>query len=127
MAVTPIFSEHSIDQFVLMFKGRQINLEPGFQRRSVWTWNDRRRLIQSIVDGYPVPSVFLYKRNIGGRLMYDVIDGKQRLESILMFLEIGRFKRSAFDVKLDLGDGFDWYTWRPARHRVAGISSSRVW
>lgn len=99
MAVTPIFSEHSIDQFVLMFKGRQINLEPGFQRRSVWTWSDRARLIQSIVAGYPVPSIFLYKRHVGGRLIYDVIDGKQRLEAILMFLQVGRFKRQTYEAK----------------------------
>ena len=68
MGLQPIFSEYSIDQFVLMFKSRQINLDPGFQRRSVWSWSDRQRLIQSIVAGYPVPSVFLYKRHHGGRL-----------------------------------------------------------
>jgi uncharacterized protein with ParB-like and HNH nuclease domain len=59
MPLQPIFGEHTIDQLTLMFRNRQIDLNPGFQRRSVWTSNDRRRLIQSIVDGYPVPSVFL--------------------------------------------------------------------
>ena len=115
MALSPIFSEHSIDQFALMFNGRQINLNPGFQRNSVWTQSDRRRLIESITSGYPVPSVFLYKRNVNGRLVYDVIDGKQRLDSILMFLAIGRFRRDRFDVRLDLGDGFDWYDWAGIR------------
>jgi hypothetical protein len=47
--------------------------------------------------------------------VYDVIDGKQRLESILMFLAIGRFRRDRFDVRLDLGDGFDWYDWTGIR------------
>ena len=119
MALTPIFSEHSIDQIVLMFKGRQINLEPGFQRKSVWTWNDRRRLVQSISTGYPVPSIFLYKRHHGGRLIYDVIDGKQRIESILMFMRVGRFKREWFDAKLDLGDGLDWYNWKEISRKFA--------
>lgn len=124
MGLQPIFSEYSIDQFVLMFKSRQINLEPGFQRRSVWTWSDRQRLIQSIVAGYPVPSVFLYKRHHGGRLIYDVIDGKQRLEAILMFLEVGRFKRDGFDVKLDIGDGLGWHDWREIRRRQAELEAS---
>lgn len=115
MALNPIFSEHSIDQFVLMFNGRQINLDPGFQRNSVWTLSDRRRLLESIVSGYPVPSVFLYKRSVNGRLVYDVIDGKQRLEAILMFLHVGRFRREKFDVRLDLGDGFDWQDWSTIR------------
>ena len=46
--------------------------------------------IQSIVAGYPLPSVFLYRRHKNGRLVYDVIDGKQRIESILMFMGVMR-------------------------------------
>ena len=130
MALTPTFSEYSISQFVLMFRDRQINLEPGFQRKSVWTLNDRRRLIQSVVAGYPVPSIFLYKRQHGGRLIYDVIDGKQRLEAILMFLRTGRFKRGSFDLKLDVGDGPDWYDWKDiCRHHAeteAAIRSYKI-
>ena len=112
MALQPIFGEHTINQLTLMFRNRQINLDPGFQRRSVWTPNDRHRLIQSIFSGYPLPSVFLYKRSQNGRLVYDVIDGKQRLETIFMFTKLGRFKRHGFDAKLDLGeDGLLWYNW----------------
>ena len=99
------FGEHTINQLVLMFRENQINLNPGFQRRSVWTSVDRRRLIQSIVSGYPLPSIFLYRRSVNGRLIYDVIDGKQRLETLFMFVGLGRFSRERFDAKLDLGDG----------------------
>jgi uncharacterized protein with ParB-like and HNH nuclease domain len=105
----PVFGEQSIDQLLLSFRNRQINLTPGFQRKSVWTTSDRRRLIQSITDGYPLPSIFLYQRDHQGKLIYNVIDGKQRLETILMFMGQGRFKRGLFDVRLDLGDGWDWY------------------
>jgi 5-methylcytosine-specific restriction endonuclease McrA len=117
MSLQPIFGEHTINELSLMFKNKQINLEPGFQRQSVWTWSDRTRLIQSIVAGYPLPSIFLYRRQQNGRLIYDVIDGKQRLETIFMFTELGQFKRDWFDVKLDLGDGLEWYDWRTIRRR----------
>jgi hypothetical protein len=90
----------------------QLNLEPGFQRRSVWTTSDRRRLVQSILSRYPVPSIFLYQRNSRGKTVYDVLDGKQRLETILMFTRHGRFKRDSFDVRLDLGDGHEWHDWK---------------
>jgi len=111
MELQATFETHTINQLTLMFRNHQINLDPGFQRRSVWTWNDRRRLIQSIFAGYPIPSIFLYRRSPKGRLIYDVIDGKQRLETVLMFAKVGRFKRDWFDVKLDLGEGLLWYDW----------------
>ncbi|MGA7793069.1 MAG: DUF262 domain-containing protein [Candidatus Acidiferrales bacterium] len=113
MALENVYSEPTISDLVLRFKDHQINLEPGFQRKSVWTTSDRIRLIQSILAGYPIPSIFLYKRVHNGRNVYDVIDGKQRLETILMFEQVGRFKRDRFDVKLDLGedDGPLWYDW----------------
>lgn len=111
MKLNPVFGEHTIDQFTLLLRNRQINLEPGFQRKSVWTLSDRRRLVQSIVAGYPLPSVFLYQRSHNGRLIYDVIDGKQRLETIFMFLRAGTFKRDTFEVRLDVGDGLEWTDW----------------
>lgn len=111
MALRPIFGEHTINNLSLMFANGQINLEPGFQRKSVWTNSDRQRLIESVVAGYPLPSVFLYQRDEGGKVVYDVIDGKQRLETIFMFTRLGRFKRQAFDAKLELGDGPDRYAW----------------
>src|ERR1022692_3797903 len=62
-----------------------LRLEPGFQRQSVWTERDRANLIDSILRNYPLPAIFLYKREESGNLVFDVIDGKQRLESIFKF------------------------------------------
>lgn len=108
------FGERTINELCLMFRHGQINLEPGFQRKSVWTPRDRRRLIQSITSNYPVPSIFLYKREHRGRLIYDVIDGKQRLETVFMFTRQGRFRRQAFEARFDLGsDGSkEWVGWQ---------------
>src|SRR5450830_47808 len=55
-----------------------------FQRQSAWKERDRAKLIESILRNYPLPAIFLYRREEDGKLVYDVIDGKQRLESILM-------------------------------------------
>jgi hypothetical protein len=112
MTVVPIFAERTINELLLLQKGRHINLEPGFQRNSVWTDSDRRRLIQSISAGYPLPSIFLYQRQENGRLVYDVIDGKQRLETIFKFLGVGKFKRDRFEVKLEMDGEYDWWDWR---------------
>jgi len=111
MSLHNSYGERTINELILMFKSRQINLDPGFQRNSVWTKADRRRLIQSVIAQYPLPSIFLYERRHKGGVIYDVIDGKQRLETLLMFTRQGRFKRLAFDVKLDLNGDVDFYNW----------------
>jgi len=76
-----------------------LNLEPGFQRQSVWTERDRAKLIDSILRNYPLPAVFFYRREDQGKIIYDVIDGKQRIESILMFM--GEM-RGRYSVKTQL-------------------------
>jgi hypothetical protein len=117
MPISAEYNTNTINQLALLFKNRQINLEPGFQRKSVWTGADRRRLIESVFAGYPIPSIFLYRRDANGRTVYDVIDGKQRLESLFMFAGIGRFAKQAFDVKLVLGDGLELANWLDLRRR----------
>lgn len=107
------FREKNVNDFLLWFKSKQLNLTPGFQRQSVWTTADRRRLIQSVANGYPLPSVFLYERQgPRGKVIYDVIDGKQRLESIFMFMGEQHFSNDCFDVCLDLGNGTEQLTWQ---------------
>jgi hypothetical protein len=76
-----------------LYKGGNLNLKPGFQRQSVWKERDRAKLIDSLLRNYPLPAIFFYRRIEKGKLVFDVIDGKQRLESIFMFTGLmrGRF------------------------------------
>jgi 5-methylcytosine-specific restriction endonuclease McrA len=87
-----------------MYQRDQINLEPSFQRRSVWKERERAHLIDSMLRGYPIPAIFLYARTHNGRIIYDVIDGKQRLESILKFT---REMRGSFPCRAQLSEGGD--------------------
>ncbi len=113
MAIQTDYGKRTINEIVLLFRNKQVNLDPGFQRKSVWTPLDRRRLVQSIASDYPLPNIFLYRRSSKGKTIYDVIDGKQRLETVLMYLGIGRFKREQFAVRLNLdNDGMCWWDWR---------------
>jgi hypothetical protein len=118
-------STQTIQDIVNRFDVSSLNLEPGFQRQSVWKDTDRKKLIDSILRGYPLPALFMYKRNENGELVYDVIDGKQRLESILMFM--GRMRGNRYAVKVPVGtDGsteeLDWkkLVRRGEQHRLTG-------
>lgn len=62
-----------------------LELSPAYQRADVWPTADAQMLIESILRGIPLPSVILLHRMDGGRTRYEVVDGKQRLTSILRF------------------------------------------
>ena len=113
MTIDSTHGAKPVSDMMLLLRAGQLNLAPGFQRKSIWTLSDRRKLIQSIVAGYPLPNIFLYRRYKGGKVIYDVIDGKQRLESIFMFLGAGKFAPQTFAARLrDIGEwGTDWWTW----------------
>jgi len=123
-----------VQNFVSLFNEGQLNLEPGFQRQSVWTDLDRKKLIQSICQNYPIPSVFLYKStDSNGKLKYDVLDGKQRLESLLMFQGLGRFKRDKFTarIRFDEFENLDDWSWKDIQkegyeHRISGYNIQTV-
>jgi Protein of unknown function DUF262/HNH endonuclease len=107
------YGDKTILELKNLQEGGHLNLEPGFQRQSVWTDLDRRKLIQSVLDGFPVPSIFLYRREENGMPVYDVIDGKQRLETIFKFCRAAGFKRHSFPVRYQFSDDDApyWYDW----------------
>ena len=65
-----------------------INMTPTYQRKSVWDDDKRSFFIDSLLRRYPVPTIFLGRRIDlrTGEMMFDVIDGKQRLEAIFRFI-----------------------------------------
>src|SRR4051812_42625588 len=108
-------SEKTIDELRSMYGHRRLNLSPAFQRQSVWGTRDRRLLVQSILDGIPLPSIYLYRQvGPGGVPRYDVIDGKQRIETILLFLGRGPLARDEelwVRMAFDEDEPLDWWLW----------------
>jgi uncharacterized protein DUF262 len=43
-------------------------------------------LLVNIVKGRPIPAIFLYKEADGSQFSYNILDGKQRLESLILFI-----------------------------------------
>lgn len=75
-----------IDQFIAYVNDNKINLIPPFQRGHVWRPITRRKLIENIVRGRPIPAIFLYREASGEKYEYNILDGKQRLESLMLFV-----------------------------------------
>jgi len=78
-------------------------MDPSYQRRGrLWSDADKAYLIDSILNGYDVPKIYMADFSWGAsklnakKLPYAIIDGKQRFEAIFDF----------FDNKVSLNDDF---------------------
>jgi hypothetical protein len=79
-------SEMKVDQLVSYLVTTKINLSPAFQRGHVWSLTLRRALMKNVLDGKPIPAVFFYKETSGAAYAYNILDGKQRLETLILFI-----------------------------------------
>ncbi len=60
-----------------------IDLEPFFQRGTVWSDDKKQYFIDSLLKGWGTPKIFLWET---GKDSYACLDGKQRLTSLFKFM-----------------------------------------
>lgn len=72
----------SVGELVSMYKEGDLEIHPEFQRFYRWTDSQKSRLIESFLLNFPVPPIFVYQRPDG---VWDVVDGLQRVSTILHF------------------------------------------
>lgn len=61
-----------------------IILDSDFQRNEVWKRNQQSELIESVLMGLPLPTIYLFENKIGDLL---VVDGRQRLTAFFSFMD----------------------------------------
>ncbi len=77
----------------------RLDLDPPYQRRSVWNLSFQQFFIDSLVRNYPAPTIFLQVDvYVDKPTIYRVIDGKQRLTALF------EFKDDAFTTPDTLDD-----------------------
>ena len=86
----------SIGEIKSMYENGEIVINPDFQRLFRWTDHQKTKLIESILLGIPIPPIFVYQREDG---LWEVVDGLQRLSTILQFFGV---------LKKDDGNLYDY-------------------
>lgn len=67
---------------------RLIDFSPPYQRvTGVWGSEKKGLLIDSILNGFDIPKVYFHVQPPGGKYRWAVVDGKQRLTTIIDFIE----------------------------------------
>lgn len=86
----------SIAWFLDLHHAQQLDLDPPYQRLSVWNTSYQQYFVDSVLRNYPSPAIFLDVEIAGpGKgASYHVVDGKQRLTAILDYIQ-DRFQTSS--------------------------------
>ncbi|MFS0887069.1 DUF262 domain-containing protein [Aeromicrobium sp. 179-A 4D2 NHS] len=84
--------QRSAREMIRLAEEGQIDINPAYQRPSVWSAEQKQNLVKSWLSGVPIPALVVNDRfHIGwtdekpdpktGKGMYAVVDGKQRIEA----------------------------------------------
>jgi len=78
---------YKIRSFLDWDKRKQLNLLPRFQRRDVWSPNYKSYFLDTLVRELPTSSIFVREKISDSKITtIEVVDGQQRLRTILDFL-----------------------------------------
>ncbi len=84
-------SEQTIGWFKDRYLEGNLEIKPPYQRRPVWAPRQKSNLVESILLGLPVPEIYIHSTTSAeGATHYAVVDGQQRIRSILQFVGIDK-------------------------------------
>lgn len=81
---------YSVAQFVRWYREKSLDLSPEFQRRAVWKPGAKAFLIDTILNGLPIPPLYLRELPTDQETLQtpkQVVDGQQRLRTVIAFVD----------------------------------------
>ena len=84
--ITRAINFQTISWFWDLYNRELLDLDPPYQRRSVWNQDYKDYFIDTVLNGYPAPAIFIYQEiTPEGVSKVSVVDGKQRLSTLFEF------------------------------------------
>jgi hypothetical protein len=89
MSSTSLLEQYRVADFIDWQREKRLELNPAFQRGSVWTGAARSYLIDSVLRRLSIPKVYLRTKIdvVTKKSIREVVDGQQRLRAILDFAD----------------------------------------
>lgn len=117
----------SIGEVMSMYKEKEIDVHPEFQRAFRWEIDQKSSLIESILLGIPMPPIFIFHRSDG---IWDVIDGQQRLSTIFQFAgiyknEVGEIQPKIELVKTKFLPALDGIVWEDENTEIYQLTTAQ--
>jgi uncharacterized protein with ParB-like and HNH nuclease domain len=90
----------SIQSIYNWYRDERLFVNRKYQRKLVWTLEEKQKLVESIIKKYPIPAILLAEQ-ADKPGSYEIIDGLQRLHAIVSFIETAfpTLDSRYFDVK----------------------------
>lgn len=97
----------NIAWFKQVYEHKELDMKPPFQRNPVWVTRQKSFLIDTILNKYPIPEIYMQETaDEMGNARYIIIDGQQRIRSVLDFID-GKFSMDEKESPDFHGTDFD--------------------
>lgn len=85
MSITP--RGMSVQEAYRLFRDDRLIVNRKYQRKLVWTLEEKQNLIDSLIKDYPIPLILFADASDNGSTYYEIMDGVQRLNAIFSFID----------------------------------------
>ncbi|MBP6471234.1 MAG: DUF262 domain-containing protein [Chloroflexi bacterium] len=85
MSITP--RGMSVQEAYRLYRDNRLVVNRKYQRKLVWTLEEKQNLIDSVIRDYPIPLILFADSSEGAEAYYEIMDGMQRLNAIFAFVE----------------------------------------
>jgi hypothetical protein len=77
----------SVERIYGFYTGNRFLVNRRYQRKLVWSVEEKRAFLDSIRRGFPVPLILLAEVDYDREARFEIIDGMQRLNAVTSFIE----------------------------------------
>ena len=88
--IKPSVTNPTIADIYEKIDDKKLDLSPDFQRKFVWTQDHQEEFLDTILNGFPFPEIYVCQGKVDTKKMrtfQKVIDGQQRLTTITNYIE----------------------------------------